>query len=219
MPAVTAYYTCIDMNQASSPRTIGIFGGTFDPPHAAHLAVACAALRQGGVDEVWMMVSPCNPFKSGRRMSPESDRLAMTRLAVESLPDECRRRIKVSDFEMRLPRPSYTIATLRALSAAFPGCSFRLIIGGDNLAAFGRWKNPDEIISHYGLIVYPRPGEEASASDKMPPGCVILKGVPMKADSSTAIRHDLANGIIPDGLPDRVARYINDKGLYNDYTD
>lgn len=200
-------------------RRIGIFGGTFDPPHCGHLAVASAALTHGGVDEVWLMVSPCNPFKHGRRISPVADRLAMTRLAVGSLPQALREHMHVSDFETRMPTPSYTIDTLRALAAEYPGCSFRLIVGGDNLTAFRRWKSPDEIIRDFGLIVYPRPGDEADGCDKMPPGCVILRGVALKGENSTAIRRALARGAVPCGVPAQVARYINDKGLYNDYTD
>lgn len=214
-------YAMSALNHDAPPprRVIGIFGGTFDPPHCGHLAVASAALQQGGVDEVWLMVSPCNPFKSGRRISPESDRLAMTRLAIDSIPQPQRRYMRVSDFETHMPRPSYTIATLRALAEAYPDCTFRLIVGGDNLSAFDRWKSPDEIIRDFGLIIYPRPGDEEAECDKIPPGCVILQGVVLKGENSTAIRRALARGGEPEGVPPQVVRYINDKGLYNEYTD
>lgn len=198
---------------------IGIFGGTFDPPHAGHLAVACAALRQGEADEVWLMVSPQNPLKQGRRMSAEADRLAMARLAVDSLPDDLRSRIKVSDYETHLPRPSYTVATLRSLRKDYPGCRFRLIVGGDNLESFGRWREPEEILRDYGLIVYPRPGEEATSASNLPAGCVILRDVPLKGESSTSIRRAIACGEEPQGLPPGVADYIKQKGLYEEYSD
>lgn len=199
-----------------SVRTIGIFGGTFDPPHEGHMAVACAALRQGVADEVWLMVSPQNPLKQGRCISPEADRLAMTRIAVESLPSEMQSRIRVSDYESRLPRPSYTVATLRALKRDYPDCRFRLIVGGDNLESFHRWRSPEEILRDYGLVVYPRPGEDASSASNLPAGCVILRDVALKGESSTAIRQALAQGRRPEGLPAGVADYIKENALYEE---
>lgn len=198
-------------------KEIGIFGGTFDPPHRGHIAIAEAALRQCGLDEVWLMVSPENPFKSGRRITPEADRLRMAALAVKELPEDLRDRIRVSDFETRLPRPTYTVATLRALREAYPDCRFRLIIGGDNMSAFSKWREPEEIIRDYGLIVYPRPGDETWDPTQMPPECVILKDVPLMPVSSTEIRECLRSGSA--GGCDRtvapgVARYINEHHIY-----
>lgn len=199
-------------------KRIGVFGGTFDPPHAGHMAVAEAALRQCGLDEVWLMVSPENPFKSGRRMTPEAARLDMARLAVASLPAESRARIKVSDFEVGLPRPTYTINTLHGLDRQYPGCRFSIIIGGDNLSSFGKWRDSEEIASRYGIIAYPRPGEELPAETQMPPGCVILKDVLPMDVSSTRIREVLKSAGCPDAdiavAPD-VVRYIKENHIYD----
>lgn len=198
-------------------RRIGIFGGTFDPPHLGHLAVASAALQSGEVDEVWLMVSPENPFKSGRQMSPESERLEMARLAVASLPEEERRNIKVNDFETRLSKPTYTITTLRALREEYPDCQFRLIIGGDNLTAFERWRNPEEILNDYGIIVYPRPGDTEWDSTRMPSGCVILKDVPLFPFSSTQVRACLSEGDASGAarmVPEAVAQFIIKNNIY-----
>lgn len=197
-------------------KRVGVFGGTFDPPHAGHLAVARAVLDSGAADEVWMMVSPRNPFKADRVISPEADRLNMTRLAVDSLPEPYRSRITVSDFETRLPIPTYTVTTLRALSAAYPDIAFRLIVGGDNLSAFSRWKNPEEIISDYGLIVYPRPGDSEWEKTYIPSGCVIIKDVPLYPVSSTELRRvaEEEPAKLPDLLPGAVGQYIIQNGLY-----
>ncbi|MDE6009893.1 MAG: nicotinate (nicotinamide) nucleotide adenylyltransferase [Muribaculaceae bacterium] len=199
-------------------KRIGIFGGTFDPPHLGHLAVAQAALQSGEVDEVWLMVSPENPFKSGRRISPEADRLAMARIAVESLPEDVRSGLHVSDFETRLPTPTYTITTLHALREAYPGCSFRIIIGGDNLTAFSRWRAHEEILRDYGVIVYPRPGDDPRDTGEIPPECVVLSDVPLFPYSSTEVRSLLSDtdgqgrgsGMVPEG----VVRYIIKHRLY-----
>lgn len=197
---------------------IGIFGGTFDPLHVGHLAVAEAALRQCGLGEVWLMVSPENPFKSGRRITPEGERIEMCRAALESLPAELRGRIHVSDFETRLPRPSYTIDTLHALDEAYPGCRFRIIIGGDNLDAFDRWRSPEEILTRYGVIVYPRPGQTTADMSKIPSGCVILKDVRLMDVSSTELR-----GLLRDGdtaglagrIPEAEIKYIKEHHIYD----
>lgn len=197
-------------------KRIGIFGGTFDPPHYGHLGVARAALASGEVDEVWMMVSPLNPFKVDNLISSEADRLEMTRRALESLPPEERMRISVSDFETMLPQPTYTVTTLRALSSAWPDCLFRLIVGGDNLSAFKKWKNPEEILSNYGLIVYPRPGDSEWDPTLVPTGCIILNDVPLYQYSSTEIRAMALRD--PDKLykmvPESVAQYIFKHHLY-----
>lgn len=198
-------------------KRVAIFGGTFDPPHEGHLGVARRVAESGIVDEVWMMVSPENPFKAGKRLSSEEDRIRMTQLAVESLPAEIRRKVRVSDFEARLPLPTYTVTTLRALKEAYPDCSFRLVVGGDNLTAFGRWRNPYEIINDYGLIVYPRPGDECNDKSGLPPGCVIIEDVPLFPCSSTEVRRLIANGdwdAVEGIVPKKVADYIKEREIY-----
>lgn len=163
--------------------TIGIFGGTFDPVHIGHLRLARFIAGSGIVDEVWLMVSPLNPLKvGGRRLTPDEERLEMTRLAVEDEP-----KIKVSDFEFRLPKPSYTVDTLRALSKEYPQCRFRVIIGADNWLCLDRWKEPDVILRDYAPIVYPRPGYKAC-------GPLLLASAPQTDISSTGLREMLRSG-------------------------
>lgn len=219
---------------------IGIFGGSFDPIHKGHLAIACAALREAGLEEVWLMVSPENPFKEGKRMAPMTDRIEMARLAVGDLPETVRRKIKVSDFEESMPLPSYTIDTLRALGKAYPKKEFRLIIGGDNLDAFADWREPEEILRDYGIIVYPRKVESRGKVESREPrveregvdnkrgrriviterDCFVLKDVELMDVSSTKIREAIVNGddvaeLERLGLTASVAQYIKEKGLYS----
>lgn len=139
---------------------VGIFGGSFNPIHLGHTALAAAICDRGLVDEVWFMVSPQNPFKVDEELLDEQRRLAMVRLAVAG--DE---RLRASDFEFTLPRPSYTSVTLRALTDAYPDTEFSLIIGEDNWDAFDRWHEADYILTHHPIIVYPR-ADEADEDEK-----------------------------------------------------
>ncbi|MDE6631620.1 MAG: nicotinate (nicotinamide) nucleotide adenylyltransferase, partial [Muribaculaceae bacterium] len=131
---------------------IGIFGGSFDPIHEGHVNLAKYVLDHTDLDEVWLMVSPLNPLKPQGYVATNEQRLEMARLAVEGIPG-----IRVSDFEFHLPIPSYTYKTLTELKKSYPDHDFRLIIGGDNWADFYRWRNPKEIVSDFGVIIYPRP--------------------------------------------------------------
>lgn len=160
---------------------IGIFGGSFDPIHAGHVALARYALEHASLDEVWLMVSPRNPLKQSGPVASDADRLEMARLAVAGCKG-----VRVSDFEFSLPVPSYTWLTLEKLRDAYPGDSFSLIIGGDNWADFDRWKNPDKILEEFGVMVYPRPGEKL---DKGRRGVTILEDAPQMRVSSTEIRN------------------------------
>ena len=119
--------------------------------HRGHLALVQYLLAQGVVEEVWLMVSPLNPLKSSLHLSPDDVRLDMARTAAAEVPG-----LRVSDFEMHLPRPSYTWRTLHALRAAYPDTEFSLIIGADNWLVFDRWQHTDEILAHHRLIIYPR---------------------------------------------------------------
>lgn len=134
-------------------QQIGIFGGSFNPIHCGHIAMAQEILRLTSLDEVWLMVSPQNPLKQQKDLLDERERLQLARKALQGVSG-----IRASDFEFSLPRPSYTWATLEALREAFPHCQFSLIIGGDNWDHFDRWYRADDIRAHYPLIVYPRGG-------------------------------------------------------------
>ena len=183
-----------------------IFGGSFDPVHAGHVALARAVRDSGLADEVWFLVTPLNPHKQGNSLTAETERLAMVRLAIAD--DAC---IEASDFEFHLPRPSYTINTLDALEVAFPSREFLLLMGADNWQKIDRWYKGDEIVSRFGIIVYPR-GDEAAP---VLPENVKWLQAPLFDISSTEIRSTVAAGEdVSQWLHPDVVKYIKDKKLY-----
>lgn len=182
---------------------IGIFGGTFNPPHNGHLALARTFLREAALDEVWLLVSPQNPFKANDDLPSDSYRLRLVQAAVEG-----EQGLRASDFEFHLEKPSYTWRTLEALRTAWPQHEFVLLVGGDNWAAFDRWAHPDEILSHHQLYVYPRPGSPLSEA-ALPQGVHLLHGQLLDI-SSTAIRQRLQRGESITGLvPPAVAAIVS----------
>jgi nicotinate-nucleotide adenylyltransferase len=165
---------------------IGCLFGTFDPPHAAHLSIARHMLRTQGLDQVWLVVTPQNPFKQDQHLSPDNHRLAMVRLAVEGEES-----LVASGFEIDLPRPNYTVDTLRFMRQRWPGHRFALIIGSDNLAGLHRWKDPEEILEHHPVLVYPRPGVKEHLAATMyhgHPGIKVVSDAPLMEESATALR-------------------------------
>ena len=186
-------------------RTV-IFGGSFNPIHVGHLALANEVCARGLADEVWFMVSPQNPHKQGNLMLDEGLRLKMVQLAVEGNP-----MFKACDFEFALPRPSYTIKTLSALEQQFPDRSFRLLIGADNWGKFDRWYMGDEILERFGVIVYPRGCDETPQL----PNNALWMPAELHDISSTAIREAVASGKGISGLvPVEVEQFIIENRLY-----
>lgn len=173
----------------------GIFGGSFNPIHNGHIALARHLLKAAGLDEVWMMVSPQNPLKQENDLLADDLRLAMARRATENEVG-----IVASDFEFRLPKPSYTWYTLQALSRSYPDREFVLMIGGDNWAHFTRWYHWKDILRHYRVVVYPRDTY---------PGTVQAALYPV---SSTEIRQrvkqgESIRGLVPSTIEDMVREY------------
>lgn len=137
---------------------IGLFFGSFNPIHTGHMIIANIVLESTATDQVWFIVSPQNPFKKNKSLLSEHNRLDMVRGAIY---DDYN--FRASDVEFSMPSPSYTVDTLTYLREKHPAHQFRVIIGGDNLAAFPKWKNHEVILEDYGLIVYPRPNSKPSA--------------------------------------------------------
>ena len=167
---------------------IGIFGGSFNPIHTGHTRLGQWLIRKNYVDELWFMVSPLNPLKqNSTELLPDGLRLQLAQLAVEGKTG-----LRVSDFEMHLPRPSYMVHTLAQLRQAYPQHEFLLIIGADNWLRFNQWRNSEEIMLHHRLLVYPRPGYALDTAS-MPQG-VSLVATPLFNISSTQIRQAIAHG-------------------------
>jgi nicotinate-nucleotide adenylyltransferase len=162
-------------------QTTGIFGGSFNPIHMGHIQLARQIMQQAGLDEVWFMVSPLNPFKKGSTdLIDDQQRLLMARRALAAEPG-----MVASDYEFHLPKPSYTWRTLQHLAQTYPDRQFALIIGADNWLAFDRWAEPDYILSHFPIIVYPRKGY--AINGQLPPQ-VRLVNTELYPVSSTEIR-------------------------------
>ena len=132
-------------------RSIGIYGGSFNPVHFGHVGLAKWVIENTDLDELWLMVSPNNPLKPANLLAPEGERLAAVSKAVKDIPH-----VKASDFEFSLPRPSYTANTLRELQKAYPDAEFTLVIGEDNIAIFDRWREYEFILANFRIFVYPR---------------------------------------------------------------
>lgn len=188
---------------------IGIFSGSFNPIHIGHMVLANFITEFTDIDEVWFLVTPRNPLKEDTVLLDENTRLEMTKLALADYP-----KLKASDFEFSLPRPSYTVHTLEALSEAYPENTFALIIGADNWEAFDRWRDFEEILQQYKIYVYPRFGYRISISKKWKENVEALNS-PVIEISSTFIREALNKGKdMYAFLPESVYRYIIEKELY-----
>lgn len=183
----------------------GIFGGSFNPIHNGHIHLAKQLLREARLDEVWFLVTPQNPWKQRADLMPDDFRYQMVQAALRRF-----KRLKVSDFEFHLPRPSYTWHTLQALSQSFPDRSFTLLIGGDNWAEFTKWFHHEDILAHYSIAVFPR--KDAPIDPSSLPENVLLMRAPTIDVSSTQIRRLLAAGQPVDHLvPPAVAKMLRGK--------
>ena len=165
-------------------KKVAIFGGSFNPIHTGHIALAQAVQQQCGLDEVWLMVSPQNPLKrNDSDLLDDSLRFEMAQKALEGVEG-----VKACDYEFHLPKPSYTWNTLQHLTKDYPDYTFTLLIGGDNWAHFQRWRHWKDILWHHDVIVYPRDEYQGTIS------------VPLLNVSSTEIRKRVRAGQSISGL-------------------
>ncbi len=189
-------------------RKVAIMGGSFNPVHVGHLMLANYIRQEYHLDCVMLLLSPLNPLKQNpENLLPDDVRYEMLRLACENVDF-----IEASDAELSMPRPSYTINTLRKLAEQYPDTDFKLIIGADNWLIFDKWRSADEIIRNFGVIVYPRPGYAINETKK---SGVEFSQAPMFDISSTFIRQFIANGGDPAFfVPEKVREYILTHNLY-----
>jgi nicotinate-nucleotide adenylyltransferase len=189
---------------------IGLFGGSFNPPHVAHLIVAEVARDQFGFDEVWWIPNATPPHKSHDELAAVEHRVAMTRRAVADNPA-----FRVCDIEVERAGVSYTVETVRALQEQRPDTDFALVLGSDSLDHFAEWHEPDEIAERVPLVVYKRPGVIDTVPDPRFANQVSFVAAPVMEVSGTEIRsRRRANRSIRYLVPEAVRGYIEKHGLY-----
>lgn len=200
-------------------QRLGLFGGSFDPVHNGHLALARCALEQATLDRVWLIPAAVQPHKPRGPVAPDADRLAMLRLAVAGEP-----RLEASTLELDRGGMSYTIDTLRAARAAAPGAALLLLMGADTLHDLPQWREPGAVLALATPLVTARPGEPepnfTALAGLVPPDRLaevrrLTLRVPPHDISSSEVRRRVAEGRTLEGLvPDAVAHYIAERGLY-----
>ena len=190
------------------PQKIGLFFGSFNPIHMGHLIIANIMAENTDLNKVWFVVSPQNPLKPSKGLLHEFDRYDMVKVAIAD-----NFKLEVSDVEFNLPKPSYTIHTLAYLNEKHPAKQFKLIVGGDNLENFTKWKNHEEILNQYGLYVYRRPGVTYTDLERHPN--VKMIDAPLLDISATYIRNCLKNNkSIRYLVPEAVEQLIRLKNFY-----
>ena len=192
-----------------APRQkIGLFFGSFNPIHTGHLIIANIMAENTDLHKVWFVVSPQNPFKPSKSLLHEFDRYDMVKAAIAD-----NYKLEVSDVEFRMTKPSYTIDTLAVLSEKHPTKQFVVILGQDNLQNFEHWKNHQQILEHYELYIYPRPG--VTDSPLLRHGHVRLVPAPMLDISATYIRQCILEGrSVRYLVPEPVEALIRSRNFY-----
>jgi nicotinate-nucleotide adenylyltransferase len=190
-------------------RHIGLFFGSFNPIHTGHLIISCLVLEALNLDELWLVISPQNPFKLQGDLASEKYRVKMAKDACKA-----HSRLFVSDIELALPKPSYTIQTLDALQLQYPDVRFSLIIGEDNLTRFHEWKDIDRILNLVQVAVYGRSVSKYPAHPVWK-GKVHFLDLPMVDISATNIRERVQLGLpITYLVHPSTERFILKKQLY-----
>lgn len=189
---------------------LGLFGGTFDPPHLGHLIVAAHVCDELALDQILFMPAMTPPHKQDRDVSPGAVRLAMVERAIEGDG-----RFRMSDLEVRRGGVSYTIDTVRSLLADAPAMALTVLIGMDNLEDFGSWRDPSGILDLARVAVMTRPGYVPGGAGAAYLQRMTLCEVPHIGIAARGIRERVAAGkSIRYLVPPAVESYIHDQGLY-----
>lgn len=192
-----------------------LFFGSFNPIHIGHLAIGNYISENYDFKEFWFVLTPHNPLKTKENLLDDRQRKYMLELAINNYP-----KFKISDIEFYLPKPNYTINTLTYLSEKFPNKKFSLLIGGDNLENFHKWKNYKIILRDYKLYVYKRPNTKIlekynEFKQEIPTTEIEILESPQFEISSNFIRTSIKQGKdIRFFLPDKVWNYINKMNFY-----
>ena len=190
-------------------KQIGIFSGSFNPIHIAHLILANYITEFTYIDEVWFVVTPHNPLKAVSGLADEKSRLEMCNIAIQDME-----KLKVSEVEFSLPRPSYTIDTLDYLNEENSELEFTLIMGADNWNELHLWKDYERLRKDFKILIYPRLGEKVTIDAEFQKN-VQLCNAPIIELSSTFIRENIKEGKnMVMFLPHGIYGYIIKNGLY-----
>jgi len=191
-------------------KKVGLYFGTFNPIHAGHLIIANYMVEFSELSEVWMVVTPHNPFKKKSSLLDNHHRLEMVYRACEDYPN-----LKPSDIEFSLPQPNYTVNTLVQLEEKYPDLEFALIMGEDNLKSFHKWKNYEVILERYSIFVYPRISEGIVENEFLKNDKITRVPAPIIELSSTFIRKAVQEGKnIRPMLPEKVWKYLDEMNFY-----
>jgi nicotinate-nucleotide adenylyltransferase len=201
---------------------IGLYFGTFNPIHVGHLVIANYMADFTDLEQVWLVVTPHNPLKDKSTLLADRKRYA---LVQEAIIDNTK--LKVSDVEFKLPKPSYTISTLSFLQEKYPDNEFSLIMGEDNLRTFHKWYNHGVILEKHKLYVYPRvltTQEEHEVKTishdllndfRSHKNVIICEDAPVMKVSSSFIREAIKNGKdVRYLLTDPVYKYVDEMNYY-----
>jgi nicotinate-nucleotide adenylyltransferase len=185
---------------------IGLYFGSFNPIHTGHLIIANNIANNTELDEVWFVVSPQNPFKNTNSLLNEQHRLSLVKIAIEG-----EKKLKASNVEFKLPKPSYTADTLLYLSEKYPKHIFSIIIGSDSFQNIEKWKNYKYIINNYNIFIYKRPGFQIKNTTEN----ITIVDAPLLEISSTQIRKNIREKkSIRYLVTDAVMEEIENKGYY-----
>lgn len=188
---------------------VGLFFGSFNPVHTGHLVIAEYILEFYDIAEIWMVVSPQNPLKDASTLASEEDRVEMVGLALTDVTSK----VKLCDAELHMPKPSFTIDTLKYLGKQYPNDEFVIIMGSDGVETLSRWKAYDELINGWDFYVYPR--SNSALQMIFPSKRFTLVDAPILGISSTKIRELIASGTDAIGyVPNDVWDYICKARLY-----
>ena len=189
-------------------KKVGIYSGSFNPIHHGHVMLANYLVEFSDLDELWFVVTPQNPLKKKEDLLDDDERLKMVQLAIGDDP-----RIRVSDIEMHLPTPSYTINTLTALGEQYPDCEFVFICGMDSLQNLKNWREYQKILDNYELLVFPREGYDGGELVNYP-SVTVLK-TPILEISSTFIRQCVKEGRdVRHFMPEKAFLYMKENHFY-----
>lgn len=186
---------------------IGLYFGSFNPIHIGHLIIANHVLEHTDLDKIWFVVTPQNPLKESNSLLNEYDRLHLVNIAIKDNP-----KFRASNVEFHLPRPSFTIDTLTYLSEKFPLEKFSLILGGDSFQNISRWKNYEQLLNNYSLLIYNRPG---CIIDKSMAKHAHILDAPLLEISSSFVRKQIKEHLsIKYLVTDEVEQYIKENSYY-----